>query len=53
MKKNNRGFLLAESLIVSTFVLTILIFDAGYIYAPFVAVGCYYLFYYLNIKPVL
>ena len=35
------------------FVLTILIFDAGYIYAPFVAVGYYYLFYYLNITKKL
>lgn len=31
------------------FILTIIIFDLGYIYAPFIAVGYYYLFYYLNI----
>lgn len=38
---------------ILVFVLTILIFDAGYIYAPFVAVGYYYLFYYLNITKKL
>ena len=33
----------------AAFILCILITDSGYIYAPFVAIGCYYLFYYLNI----
>ena len=31
------------------FILTIAVMDAGYIYAPFVAIICYYLFYYINI----
>lgn len=31
------------------FILIVLLTDAGYIYAPFVAIICYYLFYYLNI----
>ena len=34
---------------ILAFILTILIIDTGYIYAPFVAIGVYYLFYYLNI----
>lgn len=34
---------------IFAFILCILITDSGYIYAPFVAIGCYYLFYYLNI----
>lgn len=35
------------------FILTILLTDMGYIYAPFVAIICYYLFYYLNITKKL
>ena len=31
------------------FILTIAFMDSGYIYAPFVAIACYYLFYYFNI----
>ena len=38
---------------ILAFILIIIIFDAGYIYAPFVAVGIYYLFYYLNITKKL
>lgn len=38
---------------ILVFILIIMIFDAGYIYAPFVAVGYYYLFYYLNITKKL
>ena len=34
---------------ILAFILTIIITDMGYIYAPFVAVIIYYLFYYLNI----
>ena len=35
------------------FGLTIVISDMGYIYAPFIGIGCYYLFYYLNITKKL
>lgn len=35
------------------FILTILLTDMGYIYAPFVAIACYYLFYYFNITKKL
>ena len=34
---------------VLVFVLTILLFDSGYIYAPFITIAYYYLFYYINI----
>ena len=34
---------------ILVFALTIIISDMGYIYAPFTSIGCYYLFYYLNI----
>lgn len=34
---------------ITAFILTILLTDMGYIYAPFVAIACYYLFYYINI----
>ena len=34
---------------ITAFILTILLTDMGYIYAPFVAIACYYLFYYFNI----
>lgn len=35
------------------FILTIILLDSGYIYAPFVAIGTYYLFYYINITKKL
>ena len=38
---------------VISFILIILITDMGYIYAPFVAIACYYLFYYINITKKL
>lgn len=38
---------------VISFILIILITDMGYIYAPFVAIACYYLFYYMNITKKL
>ena len=38
---------------ILVFLLTILITDMGYIYAPFVAVAYYYLFYYINITKKL
>lgn len=38
---------------ILVFALTIIISDMGYIYAPFVAIGCYYLFYYFNITKKL
>ena len=34
---------------ILVFALTILLTDSGYIYAPFIAIGYYYLFYYVNI----
>ena len=34
---------------ILVFALTILLIDSGYIYAPFIAIGYYYLFYYVNI----
>lgn len=38
---------------VISFILIILITDMGYIYAPFIAIACYYLFYYINITKKL
>ena len=49
-KYNVVSFCLSRLIITATsFILTILLTDMGYIYAPFVAIACYYLFYYLNI----
>ena len=49
-KYNAVSFCLSRLIITATsFILTILLTDMGYIYAPFVAIACYYLFYYLNI----
>ena len=49
-KYNAVSFCLSRLIITATsFILTILLTDMGYLYAPFVAIACYYLFYYLNI----
>ena len=53
-KYNATTFCLSRLIItVIAFILTVLLTDMGYIYAPFVAIACYYLFYYLNITKKL